>query len=234
MCKLRPRSSYRRLARRGLGSNERERTRSLLSPYTRKKLMLHSNALVRAFLLPTALAVGLAVSPVPERAHADHGDPAADSIEALVDDFALRLDELAIEFGIDRGELPTFDDAEFNRLVRRARNTLDRSIRRVDEGHVCRGVSELARVVLLLEAAVDRGVEVNMSGWGHADDLASLASFRAEVFLEDLIVLAAREGADGDALEAAAHAEALGDFLRQSGEWAQATDAFATGACLLL
>lgn len=73
-----------------------------------------------------------------------------------------------------------------------------------------------------------------MSGWGFAEDLASFASFVAESFLEDLIVLAGEGGTDAESLGLATDAEAAGSLLRADREWAAATQEFAAGVCALL
>jgi hypothetical protein len=167
-------------------------------------------------------------------AQADHGGPTATSVAELVYQLGERLDDVARDFGFEPGELPMFDEKRFNQLLRDARNSLDLAVRHIDRDQVCQGFYKLARSTSRLESATDYGIEQNMSGWGFADDLASFTSFVAEVFLEDLIVLAGQDGADANALSFAIEAEMAGDLLRGSEEWAAATDEFASGVCALL
>ena len=111
--------------------------------------------------------------------------------------------------------------------------SLDQARDHVGRGQVCEGLFKLARSVSQLEHAADYGAAQNISGWGFAEDLASLTSFIAESFLEDLIVLAGREGADESSLDLAIEAEASGDALRESEAWTAAMVEFVAGACAL-
>jgi hypothetical protein len=183
-------------------------------------------------LLRISLVLALAMAQTP--VYADHGGPYATSVAELLSQFGLRLEELAAEFGFDSGESPAFDEDTFNRLMRKSRMLLDQSINHVDRDQICKGLYKLARSVYQLENAADYGAGVNMSGWGFAEDLASLASFIAESFLEDLIVLSDQEGAGEEALTLAREAETTGDMLRMTEEWAAATEQFANGTCALL
>ena len=167
-------------------------------------------------------------------AHADHGGPTATSVAELVYQLGERLDDVARDYGFEPGESPNFDEKRFNQMLRDARNLLDHAIRQIDRDKVCQGFYKLARSVSRLQSATDYAIEQNMSGSGFSDDLASFSSFVAEVFLEDLIVLAEQDGADANALGFAIEAEMSGDLLRGSEEWAAATDEFASGVCALL
>lgn len=188
----------------------------------------------RTLLFGLAFVAVLLSVMVPAPVRADHGAPTATSIAELVYQLGLRLDELATEFGFEPGESPTFDEDRFNRLLRKSRMSLDQAIEQVDRDQVCKGFYKLTRSVSQLESAADYGAEQNMSGWGFADDLASLASFISESFLEDLIVLASQAGADEGDLGHASEAELSGDILRDAGEWTAAMEQFAVGTCALL
>jgi hypothetical protein len=169
----------------------------------------------------------------PNPACAEHEEPSASSVPELVVDLGARLDELAGAFGSVHS-LPDFDERRFNKLLRRARTSLDLARRHVEHGQACEGIFKLARSVSQLEHAADYGAAQNMSGWSFADDLAGQASFIAESFLEELIVLAGQEGADPSSLDLAVESEEIGEALRQDEEWTAATVEFVAGTCALL
>jgi hypothetical protein len=185
-------------------------------------------------ILCSALLAAFAALAVPRAAGADHGEPRAESVPELVLQLGTSLGELANAFGLEPGATPSFDDARFNKLVRKARRSLEQATGHVRRAQVCDGVFKLAQSVSQLEHAADYGAAQSMSGWGYADDLASLSSFIAESFLEDLIVLAGREGAEKSSLDLAIEAEASGDALRQGEEWTAAMVEFVAGTCALL
>lgn len=80
-------------------------------------------------------------------AHADPGAPTATSVAERVYQLAVRLDEVAAEFGFEPGESPAFEQPRFNRLLREARRSLDLAIRHVDQDRVCVGFFKVARSV---------------------------------------------------------------------------------------
>jgi hypothetical protein len=178
--------------------------------------------------------IALLALAAPSPACAEHGEPSASSVPELIVDLGTRLDELAGEFGFDPHSLPDFDEPRFNKLLRRARTSLDQARSHVERGQACEGIFKLARSVSQLEHAADYGAAQDMSGWGFASDLASQASFIAESFLEELIVLAGQEGADPSSLDLAVGSEEIGDALRQDEEWTAAVVEFVAGTCALL
>lgn len=188
----------------------------------------------RALGLATAVVAAFAVGTAPGAARADHGGPGAASLAELVQRLTLQLDELADGFDFGPRELPSFEDSRFSKLLRKSRRSLDHAIDRVDRGRVCEGLFGLERSVSQLEDAADYGAQRNLSGWGFAEDLASVASFVAESLLEDLIVLLSDQGADPIALGLAIEAEATGGALRDVAEWTAATEQFAAGSCVLI
>jgi len=197
--------------------------------------MLHSTTLkLRTQLLCRSLLAALVALAAPSAASAEHGEPEAASVAELVLELGVRLDELGDAFGFEPGRTPGFDDRHFNKLVRKSRLSLEHATGHVHRSQVCDGVFKLARSVSQVEHAADYGEAQNMSGWGFAEDLASLGSFIAESFLEDLIVLAGQEGADQNALDLAIAAEASGDALRQDEQWTAAMVEFVAGTCALL
>ena len=154
-------------------------------------------------------------------ARADHGPPTAADVDELVGQYADRIDELAEEYGFELGELPTFDEPFFNRLLGHARVLVERTRTSLDHGDFCRATIWLYHSVRVLDRATNFGIAANMSGFGHSDDLASLTRARVEFFLEDLIVLAAAEGVPPHVLMIAAALEEAGDALNAPGDEGQ-------------
>ena len=189
---------------------------------------------LQALLLRTALLASFVALATPSAASAEHGEPKAASVQELVLQLGMSLDELASDFDFEPGTTPGFDDSRFNKLLRRSRLSLEQARGHIDRAQVCEGLFKLARSVSQLEHAADWGAAQSMSGLGFAEDLASLTSFIAESFLEDLIVLAAQEGADESTLALAIEVEASGDALRQDEEWTGAMVEFVAGTCALL
>jgi hypothetical protein len=189
---------------------------------------------LQAPLLCGALLSVFAALAAPGAASAEHGEPKAASIPELVPQLGTSLAELAVGFGFEPGTTPDFGDSWFNKLVRRSRLSLEQARGHVGRAQVCEGMFKLARSVSQLEHAANYGAVQNLSGWGFADDLANLASFIAESFLEDLILLARQEGAAESSLAQAIAAEASGDALRQDEEWTGAMVEFVAGTCALL
>jgi hypothetical protein len=188
---------------------------------------------LKATLVCAVLLTAFAAIAAPSAASAEHGGPKAVSVPELVLQLGVNLDELANTFGFEPNTTPGFDDPWFNKLLRKSRLSLEQARRRVDRTQVCEGLFKLARSVSQLEHAANYGAAQNVSGWGFAEDLASLTSFIAESFLEDLVVLAGQEGADEGSLDLAIEAEASGDALRQSEEWTSAMVEFVAGTCAL-
>ncbi len=172
-----------------------------------------------------------------QQLRADHGGPNVETVAELIDQFEADLDELADEFFIEPGEQPNFDEPFFNRLVGRARITLEIARFRVARGRVCSGMFWLTHTVRLLDRATKFGIAQNMSGFGFTDDLASLAAARAQFFLEDLIVLASEDPSVPElALQIAIEAEDEGDDLGgpDSGNWTPALRLYTRGVCILM
>ena len=189
---------------------------------------------LQATLVCAALLAAFAAIAAPNAASAEHAEPKAASVPELVLQLGVSLDELASGFGFEPGTTPDFDDPWFNKLLRKSRLSLEQARGHVDRTQACEGLFKLARSVSQLEHAADYGAAQNVSGWGFAEDLASLTSFIAESFVEDLIVLAGQEGAEESSLDLAIEAEASGDALRQSAEWTGAMVEFVAGTCALL
>lgn len=169
---------------------------------------------------------------------ADHGDPTAGTVDELIAELQADLDELAVEYGIEPGEQPNFDEPYFNRLVGQARIDLETARQRIDRGRICRGMKRLTRSVRRLDRATRFAQAQNMSGSGFSDDLASLTAARSQFFLEDLIVLAAEDpGVPDDAIDSAIESEILGDEAAggpDSGDWEQSMRHYTRGVCVLM
>ena len=74
---------------------------------------------------------------------------------------------------------------------------------------------------------LEKGAAVPVSGSGFADDLASLGSFFAEVFVSDLIDLANIQGAvDAETLEIVTTRFEAGAAAREESEWEQSVTQF--------
>lgn len=171
---------------------------------------------------------------VPTLVRAEHGPPTASTVEVRVAQYQADLDELAIEFGFEPGEITTFDEPRFNRLMGYARILLERARTSADRGDLCHSVRWLAYSVRFLDAATNFGINAGMPGFGFSDDLASLSEFRAETLLEDLIVIAG-DDVPPFALTFALRMEEIGDAdgNNEEGDWATAARAYAVGVCVL-
>jgi hypothetical protein len=162
--------------------------------------------------LATLLAV--LISGAPATVFADHNAPLPATIEERVCTFIADIDDVIADFGFIEGESPNFGDERLNRALVRARHKIVESRSEISYLEFRRGFRLLAAGVKNLE----KGARLPVSGNGFADDLASLLSFRAETFTEDLLALAALLGAASpDAIAAAELLYLEGNVARSSG-----------------
>ena len=146
--------------------------------------MLSWSSRAIARVLSFALLI-LLLTPSPTLA--EHQAPLPATHEELVCGFVSNLDRLLNEF--DQGGV--FGDDRLNRALEKARAS-------VASARAEALVPDLTGSFRHLRAAMrelEKGAAVPVSGNGFADDLASLGSFFAEIFTEDLIALSDLLGA---------------------------------------
>lgn len=180
--------------------------------------MVNRRAIMRA-----AAIVGLAVAAsilAPSVVFAGHSDPLPADLEGLVCGLVVDLDELLVEFDQQVGN---FDDDRLNRALDKARVNVVQAREKAKLPDLTGAFRDLRAAMRELE----KGAAVPVSGSGFADDLASLGSFYAEVFVDDLIVLAAQlEAGTPESIAAATIHFLQGAADRNDGEWEAAVKQF--------
>ncbi len=178
--------------------------------------MLKRTGIQRARLRMTFVAMMvLAVSLLsfPQLARGNHTEPVPEELEGAVCGFVADLDVLLSEFD---DQIGPFEDERLNRALQKARA-------QVEEAQAYARVPELTKSFQNLKGAMgelEKGAAVPVSGSGFADDLASLGSFFAEVFVEDLIEVASNQGAvEPETLATATTWFEAGVLERDEGEW---------------
>lgn len=171
-----------------------------------------------------AIAAGLVsiglIATLTGPASAGHGEPPATTIEGAVCLFVADLDDLIEEAGLTVGD---FEEPRLNRSLAKAKAALLEAREAAAEPDLVASFRDLKSAMRWWEV----GAALPVSGNGFADDLASLGSFYEEVFVLDLITVAADVGAANTATiaEASAHYDA-GVAHRVNGEWRLATADF--------
>lgn len=133
--------------------------------------------------------------------------------EDVVCGFTTNLDALLEEFDHQVGD---FGNDRLNRALIKARLS-------VAEAQIQTLIPDLTSSFQKLRAAMrelEKGAAVPVSGNGFADDLASLGSFYAEIFVADLITQAGLQGDVDEMVLASANLKfEQGAVARDDGEW---------------
>ena len=149
----------------------------------------------------------------PSAALAGHTDPLPVDLAGVVCGLVVDLDELLGEFDQQVGG---FGDDRLNRALDKARALVVGARDRATLAEITAAGRDLRAAMRELE----KGAAVPVSGSGFADDLASLGSFFAEVFVEDLITLSTQLGVATAGTIAAATTHFHDDALaRDEGQW---------------
>ena len=158
------------------------------------------------------VAVGVSLL-LPSAALAGHTDPLPVDLEGVVCGLVVDLDELLGGFDQQVGD---FGDDRLNRALDKARAHVVGARDRATLAEITDAARDLRAAMRELE----KGAAVPVSGSGFADDLASLGSFFAEVFVEDLIALSTQLGAaTAESITAATTHFHDGALARDEGQW---------------
>lgn len=172
------------------------------------------------------LAIGVSLL-FPPAVLAGHTDPLPSDLESVICELVVDLDVLLGEFDLQVGE---FGDDRLNRALDKARTYVAAARDRA----TLTEITEVARDLRAAMRELEKGAAVPASGSGFSDDLASLGSFFAEVFVEDLMTLSAQLGAaTAETVAAATSHFDDGALARDEGEWEAALAHFSKAIRLL-